>query len=93
MGRKLAPGRYWSIGPIVGGVMLATFTEPNYHPIGFWTAAIGCWVTGTPRAECVSVSVPVPVCVLCVCVPVSVPLPLCTCLLSMRRCLALLRCP
>lgn len=49
MQKKLPTGRYWSIAPIVGGVMLATFTEPNYHPIGFWTAAIGCWATGKKK--------------------------------------------
>jgi drug/metabolite transporter (DMT)-like permease len=45
--KKHPTGRYWSIIPIVGGVMLATYTEVNFHPIGFWTAVLGCFVTAS----------------------------------------------
>jgi len=34
-----------SIIPIVGGVMLATYTEINFDPIGFWCAVIASFIT------------------------------------------------
>jgi hypothetical protein len=35
-----------SIVIVVGGVMLATFTEVNFNYIGFWTAMASSFVTG-----------------------------------------------
>jgi drug/metabolite transporter (DMT)-like permease len=34
-----------SLIPIVGGVMLATYTEVNFHPIGFWAAVLASFAT------------------------------------------------
>lgn len=45
--REKIPGAiYMSLVPIVGGVMLATETEVNYHPVGYWTAVIASFITG-----------------------------------------------
>lgn len=43
---KIPPNIYMSLIPIVGGVMLATETEVNYHAVGFWTAVVASFITG-----------------------------------------------
>ena len=44
-GDRLDSLTYVSLVPIVGGVMLATVTEVNFNPIGFWTAVVASFVT------------------------------------------------
>jgi hypothetical protein len=45
---------YWSLIPIVGGVMLATYTEVNFNVTGFLAAVIASIMTGSfdERSEC-----------------------------------------
>jgi hypothetical protein len=46
-GKRHPRDRYLSLFPIVGGVMLATYYEVNFHPIGFWTAVASCLTTAS----------------------------------------------
>jgi drug/metabolite transporter (DMT)-like permease len=46
-GKRHPRDRYLSLFPIVGGVMLATYYEVNFHAIGFWTAVASCLTTAS----------------------------------------------